>query len=318
MHSSGIVKTSLVFCIGLFICAGARAGECPWPLAKDYSGFGEDQPIKDYIKKLGVTSNSREVGDFRKQLRDRVAEDEKIIASGVKGDRYEKAKAEIDRYEFFLGSLMRVLDFKFNGKVEVGKDKTHVDFEYAQLDIPTSNVRVAAYAGDKKMYFFQYGDRVFLEGKDMEEINQQVRQMFYIYYFLDGLTDQKYLKYRAIAITCFNNTRQAMANNKLENVDYHPMPKAGKLNSLAPKALALAKKSSSYADAIDVVIDANDWTIERNKLGIIQRRKVGAWVIKQMKYCKRAYRCQFAEPFRGNGYGELILYGIGGGQFNIK
>ena len=29
-------------------------------------------------------------------------------------------------------------------------------------------------------------------------------------------------------------------------------------------------------------------------------------------------RRQFAQLFTGNGYGELILYGIGGGQFNIK
>ncbi|MBO4490110.1 MAG: hypothetical protein J5944_01980 [Lentisphaeria bacterium] len=109
-----------------------------------------------------------------------------------------------------------------------------------------------------------------------------------------------------------------MANNKPENVDYHPMPTPGKLNTLAPKALELARRSSSYADAIDVIIDADDWTVERNSAGIIQRRKVGAWVIKQMKNCKRAFRCQFAEPWQGSGYGELILYGVGGGQFNVK
>ena len=51
---------------------------------------------------------------------------------------------------------------------------------------------------------------------------------------------------------------------------------------------------------------------------MILRRKVGAWVIKQMPKCKRAFRCQFAQPFQGNGYGELMLYGVGGGQFNIK
>ena len=76
------------------------------------------------------------------------------------------------------------------------------------------------------------------------------------------------------------------------------------------RLLALAKKSSSYADAIAVVIDADDWTIERNSAGIIQRRKVGGWVIKQMKRNKRAFRCQFAQPYTGRGYGSLILYGV--------
>jgi hypothetical protein len=33
---------------------------------------------------------------------------------------------------------------------------------------------------------------------------------------------------------------------------------------------------------------------------------------------KRIFRCQFAEPFNGNEYGEPIHDGIGGGQFNDK
>lgn len=102
------------------------------------------------------------------------------------------------------------------------------------------------------------------------------------------------------------------------NVDYHPMPTPGKLNALAAEALEQARKNDSYKDAIGVVIDADDWTIEHNAAGVIVRRKVGAWVIKQEKDHKRAFRCQFAQPYNGNGYGELILYGVGGGQFNIK
>ncbi|MBR3649963.1 MAG: hypothetical protein IKN52_06905, partial [Victivallales bacterium] len=41
-------------------------------------------------------------------------------------------------------------------------------------------------------------------------------------------------------------------------------------------------------------------------------------IFKQMPDNKRIFRCQFAEPFNGNEYGEPIHDGIGGGQFNVK
>lgn len=46
--------------------------------------------------------------------------------------------------------------------------------------------------------------------------------------------------------------------------------------------------------------------------------EVRAWIFKQMPDNKRIFRCQFAEPFNGNEYGEPIHDGIGGGQFNDK
>ena len=314
MYIRGIVKATFGFCVGMIVWAGAlAAADIPWPLAKDYSQ--DHKPIDDYIKQLGTITNSKAVGEFRKQLRARVAEDEKIVAAGEKHPRYEQAKEELDRYEMFLDHMGHQLWFIFHGTVDL--EKNNVTFDYAQLSIPRSNVRVMSTDG-KNVYFFRNGDRVFLEGEDLKEVQKQFRQMYYTLYFLQGVDKPAFKKYRAIADTCLRYTSMAMKNNKPENVDYHPMPKAGKLNSLAPKALELAKKSDSYKDAIAVVIDADDWTIERNKLGVILRRKVGAWVIKQMKNCKRAYRCQFAEPYTGSGYGELILYGVGGGQFNIK
>lgn len=308
-----IVKAVSILCVGLAVGVGVSAAECPWPMAEDFSQ--DTRRIDEYIKSLGTITNSKQVGEFRKQLRDRVAEDEKIVAAGEKHPRYEQAKAELDRYELFLDHMGHRLWFIFHGNVDL--EKNNVTFDYAQLAIPRSNVRVMSTDG-KNVYFFKNGDRVFLEGDDLKEVQKQFRQMYYTLYFLQGVDKPNFKKYRAIADTCLRYTSMAMKNNKPENVDYHPMPTPGKLNSLAPKALELARKSDSYKDAIEVVIDADDWTVETNKLGIIQRRKVGGWVIKQMKSHKRAFRCQFAEPYQGTGYGELILYGVGGGQFNIK
>ena len=318
MRKSCFIRTALLLGIGLSVCATALAeyryqNPCPWVLAEDFTR--DTRAFQAYYAKLGTTTNGKEVGKFRDQLRARIEEDKKIVAAGSSHEKYEQAQEELGRYGFFLGWLEQRLYFIFNGQVDL--EKNNVTFEYATLRTKNSNVRVMS-ADGKNVYFFQNGDRVFVEGEDLEEIKKQFRQMFYTLILLKGADRPEYKKALAISDTCLRYTSQAMANNKPENVDYHPMPTPGKLNSLAPKALELAKKSSSYADAIDVVIDADDWTIERNSAGIIQRRKVGAWVIKQMKNCKRAFRCQFAQPWNGNGYGELILYGVGGGQFNIK
>ena len=314
MFKNIIIQSALGICLGAGVCTAAlSAEEIPWPLAKDYSQ--DSKPIDDYIKQLGTVTNSKQIGEFRKQLRARVAEDEKIVAAGDKHPRYEQAKEELDRYDTFLSQMAQRVYFIFHGSVDL--QKNNVSFDYALLDVPKSNVRVMSTDG-KNVYFFQNGDRVFVEGENLVEVQKQFRQLYYTLFFLQGLNDPGYKKAAAAADTSLRYISMAMKNNKPENVDYHPMPKPGKLNSLAPKALKLARKSDSYKDAIEVVIDADDWTVERNSAGIIQRRKVGAWVIKQMPKCKRAFRCQFAEPYTGGGYGELILYGVGGGQFNIK
>ena len=103
MFGNFFIKSALMVCLGTVACVTASADEIPWPLAKDYSQ--DKKPIDDYIKKLGTITNSREVGDFRKKLRARIAEDEKIVAAGEKHPRYEQAKEEIDRYETFLGRM---------------------------------------------------------------------------------------------------------------------------------------------------------------------------------------------------------------------
>ena len=303
MYNHGIIKVALCFCIGLIVCFGAHAEEIPWPLAEDYSR--DARPIQAYIEKLGTITNSKEVGDFRKQLRARVEEDKKIVASGEQNPRYEQAKEELVRYDVFLGRLGQRLYFVFNGEVDLAKNS--VTFNHAMLRTKNSNVQVAAHKDDSKCYFFQNGDRVYLEGEDIVEIQKQFRQLYYTLFFFQGLDDPEYKKYCVMADQCLRYISMAMQNNKPENVDYRPMPTPGKLNELAPKALEQARKSDSYKDAVAVVIDADDWTVERNSVGVILRRKVGAWVIKQMPKCKRAFR-----------YGELVLYGIGGGQFNIK
>ncbi|MBR4664588.1 MAG: hypothetical protein IKO93_12010, partial [Lentisphaeria bacterium] len=102
MCNKCFVKAALLLGIGLIVCTGTlTAEEIPWPLAQDYSR--DPRPIQKYIEGLGTTTNSKVVGAFRKQLRDRVAEDKKIVASGEQNPQYERAKEELSRYDVFLG-----------------------------------------------------------------------------------------------------------------------------------------------------------------------------------------------------------------------
>lgn len=151
MHNNCFVKATLLFCIGLIGCTALTAEEIPWPLAQDYSR--DPRPINKYIESLGTITNSKVVGTFRKQLRDRVAADKKIVASGEQNPQYERAKEELVRYDVFLGRLGQRLYFVFNGEVDLAKNK--VTFNYASLRTRNSNVQVAAHKDDSKCYFFQ-------------------------------------------------------------------------------------------------------------------------------------------------------------------
>ena len=110
-----------------------------------------------------------------------------------------------------------------------------------------------------------------------------------------------------------DNVQKALASNTPENIERHPMPKAGSLNkSLKAKALALAKAEDS--SVIDVVITSNSWNVKP-----LERRSVSGYVIKKDEYGKRAFARTWCQDYMGGGkYGSLRNYGVGMGSFYLK
>lgn len=297
--------------------AAAHAAPLPWVMAKDDKGM-PNEPVAKYIDALGRLSNSKEAGDLKKALEARAEEDRRIVAAG--GEGVWEAQQELKRYDSFLSELgqMTLVGF-FEGTVDL--EKNSVDFSSLRVRTPNSSVYVKCSAQDKKLYFYESnGARCFVEGDDLAMVVEAQRRYFYVSYFLEGQKDVTYRKNAAAAMTMFNYIRTAIENNSPDNIDFSPMPKKGALHAEhAAAALECAKKSQSYSDAVEVIIDADEWTIERNALGAIVRRKFGAWAIKQLPRGKRAYRAQWCQDHQGGGqYGKLRLFGVGGGQMYVK
>ena len=110
----------------------------------------------------------------------------------------------------------------------------------------------------------------------------------------------------------------AIKGNSTDNLEFHPMPKPGKLNSLKSQALAIEKKSRN--DALDVVITRDAWEVKTNALGVPVCRVAYGYLIINTKHGKRALSYSWAQDHQGGGkYGALRHYGVGaGGSFYVK
>ena len=113
--------------------------------------------------------------------------------------------------------------------------------------------------------------------------------------------------------------QEAINGNSIENLEFKPMPKAGKLNaSLKAKALSIAKGRSK--DVVNVVITRDAWDVKKNALGVPTCRVAYGYQIVTTKHGKMAVPVSWAQDHMGGGkYGALRHYGVGvGGTFYVK
>ena len=123
------------------------------------------------------------------------------------------------------------------------------------------------------------------------------------------------------AAVSYQYTKAALQNNSPNVVIFHPMsafPKGSIHDSLAKDALACSK--GKYPNAVDVIINSNDWYINRNALGIILNRACAGWVVVQDEFGKRVIPAKWAQPNQGGDtYGKLQLASCGGNaQYYVK
>lgn len=281
------------------------------------------EDIEKYIYGLGDERSSDEIKGlytFREELRARAHEDSAIVALKSHDALYREAEKELDKYEMFLFLLGDCTTrLNFTGKI----DEKYCTLEHLMVRIGTTSAWVwedKNSAGKQGFYFHNMsGEKIFVEDDQMQDVYKDVRRYAYVEFFLEGIKDKELRKQHDLAHMCYYYLQCAKENNNPANIDRLPMPTPGSLNSLAAQALAAAKKNSSYADGVKVIIDANAWDIERDALGNPIRRKCGGWVIKNTKYGKEAWRAQWCEEHMGGGkYGALKLYGVGGGRHFVK
>ena len=308
-----LFAASAVFCL-----AGAlHAAPVPWVLAKDDDGQS-DSPVKQYVKNLGKEPREAVIA-LDKQLRERIAEDRKIIASNGPGKA--AAQKEIERYESFLDELGDPLRFCFNGKIDIVKKSMR--FDSYRVPVYRRTTMVMRNPQDKKYYFIgANGEPEFLRGKDLELAKEDIQRMGYISHFCGKQQPdprQVYMQISSKAAICCISGRQALANNSIKVVRFHPMPAKGALHdALAKDALACIRTRLPKTEAI--VIGDNDWYIQRNRLGIIICRICCGWAIVRDDIGKRAIPVKWSQPNQGgSSYGRLQLRNFGGNKtFYIK
>lgn len=288
--------------------AGAIAHKAPlpWVMEKDDKD-GMHGPVVTYIKSLGKETQEA-VMELDKQLRERAAEDRKIVEAG--GEGKFAAEKELDRYESFLHRMRDPL-LAFNGSIDIEKGSlTFVSFPIFMVNSSTS---LEHSKKDNKFYFFgSNGEPEYIRGANLDAIKVEIKRLYYINVFCGNQTNKEFIKTQSMAAVCCNYAQQAVKNNSIDIVRVHPVPDKGSLHDgLAKDALACAR--AQYPNAVDVVIADSDWTIMRNGLGIILRRVCCGWIIVKDDIGKQAIPAKWSQPYAGGDtYTNLQLYNYGG------
>lgn len=312
------LAASAIFCLTVNTLSAAGRTALPWVLEKDDEG-GKNSPVSRYLQRLG-REDRKDVIELDKQLRARIAEDRKIVAANAAGK--EGAQKEIERYEKFLFALGDPIRFCFNGKIDTAKKS--MTFESFQVSIHRRTTKVMRNPKDKKYYFYgDNGEPEYIRGKDLELAKEEIQRMGYISLFCANqkpdTPSQEFTQISSKAAVCCIAGRAALKNNSLSVVIFHPMPAKGALHdALAKQALACALRPCP--NAVAVVIGDSEWSIQRNRIGVILRRVCNGWIIVKDDIGRRAIPAKWAQPNQGgSSYGNLHLFIYGGNKrFYVK
>jgi len=295
----------------------AHTAPKPWVLDKDYEAWNDKHPVNKYIKTLGK-EKKEDVLELDKQLRARIEEDRKIVAAGGKGKT--EAEEEIERYEDFLGALGTEVNINSDIKIDVEKKK--MDFYYVKVFFSNFSRDVNYNKADGKCYFYGLnGEPEYIREKEIPYAEETRKRMAYINVFCANQGNDRYMILQSKAAVCAMNIEKAIKNNSTDVVILHPIsefPKGSMHNEQAKDALACAK--GAFPNAVDVIVNSNDWTINRNQWGVIISRICYGWMVVQDDIGKKVVPARWYQDNQGGDkYGKLQL-GITGGNkvFYVK
>ena len=289
----------------------------PWVLDTDYEAWNDKNAIKKYVKDLGK-EKKEDVLELDKQLRARIKEDRQIVAAD--GPGREEAEKEIERYEDFLYALEDPV--RMNCEIKIDVEKKKMDFYYFRILLSNFSTKVMQNPKDGKFYFYgENGEPEYIREKEIPFAKEAHTQMYYINVFCANQEKDAFTQIQSKAAVSAMYTNQALKNNSPDVVVLHPIkefPKGELHDALAKEALAQALKT--LPNAVDVIVNSDDWEIQRNKLGIILRRVCAGWVVVKDDIGKRVIPARWAQPNQGGDtYGKLQLFTYGGNKkFYVK
>ena len=218
------------------------------------------------------------------------------------------------------------------GMYEVSLDGESATFKYENpsFSIPAGISMCTVVKDLNGNYIFRRmigGDKVFLKADEMQEAKDYIKLFHNIFLvsqsigeFSKGLGEDPeqhgYLPFRVQE--WLNRMNAAMANNKVENIEYRAMPKAGAMHSKF-KAEALAIAKADDPKVIDVIITSNDWDVLMKGL-VPERRNIYGYIVTQDEYGKICSERVWTQKYQGNGnYGKLMAGGVGvSADFYVK
>ncbi len=197
-----------------------------------------------------------------------------------------------------------------------------MDFYYVKVFFSNFSRDVKYNKNDGKHYFFGLnGEPEYIREKEIPYAQETRMCMAYINVFCANQGNDRYMQIQSKAAVCAMNIEKAIKNNSPDVVVLHPIsqfPKGEMHDELAKDALKVAIPARE--NVVDVIINSNDWGIERNALGIIIRRVCAGWVIVKDDLGKRVIPARWCQPNQGgDSYGKLQLLACGGNaQFYVK
>ena len=327
---------------------GKDMPEQPWPMnEKAFKEYvyppAEKNPmsITWYLYSLGQEDPAN-IRTLKAQLDARYQANKKILKAqetglfsqlgGYADALLREVEEEQGRWDAFYGELSQHINLYISNVKATdtnGQGAWMIESKAGDISCPADKTTYWVYKNKAgKMQFFTIEGRgAFASDTDVALIKAEVARMNGIAILTEGLVDQGNEFYgnsknelalvHAKAVIWASHINQALDNNKPENLERLPMPKAGSLNkSLKAKALSLAKASDS--DIIDVVITSNTWDIKR-ELGIPKHRVAYGYVIRNTKMGKQASKRSWCQDYQGGGkYGGLRNFGVGMDTFYIK
>lgn len=313
--------------------------ECPWFMSNDSNVYQAHLQERRDIYNTFPNLSKEELDQMREMINTRL---DAILPLLMARDNEYTLYGEIENLKKFLTDAARcnnscgyLEEPQFEGQYphRTATAKGYKDMEEIRKHKDgkwrfTKN----AYAGDlgNEEYKVEW-----LSDAQIERKKADVKRYENLIYLMDGMRlPQMYPSYMIsdmrecwdmipVARASMEIVSEAISNNSMDilkdNVTWKPMPKGGKMHATyAAQALAAAKKREG-SGVIQVVIESDQWNIDRNEYGAILRRRVYGWFIKQNELGKYALPGSWAQDYTGNGYGALYMYSNGtANSFYIK
>jgi len=301
----------------------------PLPWVMGLSKFSEDT-IKDFARNgLGKLPDDKVIA-LRDSLFARYKSNKLLQAAMKEGqiDDYrlnESLENEQQRFNDFYNQL----EWSIVPSLLLGVKGEKLDGESATMKYERPRYHVVAgistYSAFKTVkgdvYFMSVlgGTRVFLKANEAAEVKAEIDRVRKIILLSQGIgTFAKEVGDKPeahgflpfLANDWVTRVDAALANNKPENIEYRPMPKAGTMHAKF-KAEALAIAKADDPKVIDVVITSNDWDVVMKGL-VPERRNIYGYYITQDELGKICTERVWTQKYQGDGkYGKLRAGGVG-------